>query len=546
MAREGHFFARLPIRQEALKPKAPLMTSIPTLLRHFSIKLRMIGAIAMVLALLLAVGGTGLWGMFSVQAESRQMADDAVNGLGALSVLAKSASDLRRFEKDMAMHFNHKDEAAKYRAKWDEAMKSTDANAKVVAETYGGEAGALATKMGGLYVAYGAAARPIFDKVQAGGFDSVDAVNDALTASAKTPARDAEAVFGGMQKAVAAESEKAAQRVEASSRLALIMFSVALGVACLLVMPLTLANSASITAPIEHARQVALAIAGGDLTRPVTTGGSDETAHLLRALAQMQDALRNLVGEVRQSAGSIHSASTEVASGNADLSHRTEQTASNLQQTSSSMAQLTGAVQHSADSAAQASQLADSASTVARRGGEVVAHVVTTMSEINTSSRKIGDIIGVIDGIAFQTNILALNAAVEAARAGEQGRGFAVVAGEVRSLAQRSAEAPREIKSLISSSVEKVENGTRLVQDAGATMDEIVSSVQRVTDIISAISASAVEQSSGIGQVNTAVTELDQMTQQNAALVEESAAAAESLKEQAARMSGVVGAFRIE
>jgi methyl-accepting chemotaxis protein len=522
------------------------MTSIPTLLRHFSIKLRMIGAIAMVLALLLAVGGTGLWGMFRVQAESRQMADDAVNGLGALATLTKSAGDLRRYEKDLVINSDKKEKVTEYLAKWRKSVKDTDANADVLAETYTGDVSALAKTVKAQYATYATAADTVFAKVESGGFENIAAINDALAASAKQAVHDSEVSLSQMEKAVSAQSAKASQRVEAASHLALALFSIALGIACVLVMPLTLANSASITTPVEHARQVALAIAGGDLTRPVKTDGSDETAHLLRALAQMQDALRNLVGEVRQSSGSIHSAATEVASGNTDLSARTEQTASNLQQTSSSMAQLTSAVQQSADAAAQASQLADSASSVARRGGEVVAHVVTTMSEINTSSRKIGDIIGVIDGIAFQTNILALNAAVEAARAGEQGRGFAVVAGEVRSLAQRSAEAAREIKSLISSSVEKVEAGTRLVQDAGATMDDIVSSVQRVTDIISEISASAVEQSSGIGQVNTAVTELDQMTQQNAALVEESAAAAESLKEQAARMSGVVGAFKVD
>jgi methyl-accepting chemotaxis protein len=248
---------------------------------------------------------------------------------------------------------------------------------------------------------------------------------------------------------------------------------------------------------------------------------------------------------VRHSADSIQTASAEIASGNADLSTRTEQTASNLQQTASSMSQLTGAVRQSADAAGTANQLATSAAEVAQRGGAVVGQVVSTMGEINDSSRKISDIIGTIDGIAFQTNILALNAAVEAARAGEQGRGFAVVAGEVRSLAQRSASAAREIKALIGNSVERVEAGTRLVQDAGSTMNEIVASVQRVADIIAEIGAGAGEQSQGISTINTAVNQLDQMTQQNAALVEESAAAAESLKDQAQRLSEVVATFRL-
>jgi len=267
---------------------------------------------------------------------------------------------------------------------------------------------------------------------------------------------------------------------------------------------------------------------------------------LLDSLSQMVRSLRTTVSQVRQSTDSISTASGEIATGNQDLSARTEQTASNLQQAASSMDQLTGTVKQSADSARQANQLASSAAEVAARGGSVVAQVVSTMDEINASSKKINDIIGVIDGIAFQTNILALNAAVEAARAGEQGRGFAVVASEVRSLAQRSAQAAKEIKGLIGASVERVEAGSRLVADAGQTMQEIVGSVQRVSDIIGEITAASSEQSDGIGQVNTAVTQLDQMTQQNAALVEESAAAAESLRDQAKRLASVVATFRLE
>ncbi|RVU44389.1 methyl-accepting chemotaxis protein [Rubrivivax rivuli] len=262
---------------------------------------------------------------------------------------------------------------------------------------------------------------------------------------------------------------------------------------------------------------------------------------LVSALQQIERS----ISEVRLSAESIGTAAQEIAAGNSDLSQRTEQGAGALQQTASSMVQISATVRQTADSARTADQLAQSAATVAQRGGQVVAQVVSTMEDINASSRKISDIIGTIDGIAFQTNILALNAAVEAARAGEQGRGFAVVASEVRSLAQRSAEAAREIKSLIGASVDKVESGTRLVADAGSTMTEIVASVQRVNDIISEISAAAAEQSNGLGQVNGAVADLDRMTQQNAALVEESAAAAESLKDQAGRLGGLVATFRL-
>jgi methyl-accepting chemotaxis protein len=319
------------------------------------------------------------------------------------------------------------------------------------------------------------------------------------------------------------------------------------GLVCLIGLAITAwLTGRALFRPLREVEQAMKEIAEGNLAASLPTARRDELGNMIAALAVMQQRLADLVGAVRHSAENIQVASTEVASGNQDLSVRTEQTASNLQHTASSMEQLTSTVKQSADSARQANQLATSAAEVASRGGKVVSDVVVTMEEINTSSKKIADIISVIDGIAFQTNILALNAAVEAARAGEQGRGFAVVASEVRSLAQRSADAAKEIKTLISTSVEKVESGSRLVANAGTTMEEIVNSVQRVTDVISEITAASSEQSQGITQVNSAVSELDQMTQQNAALVEQSAAAAASLKDQAIRLAQVVQAFRLQ
>ena len=301
----------------------------------------------------------------------------------------------------------------------------------------------------------------------------------------------------------------------------------------------------SVRRPIEQAVGVAERIAAGDLTCQVETGADDETGRLLRAVATMQERLRAVVAQIRESVDSIRGASADVASGNIDLSRRTETAAASLQETASSLGQLTSNVRMNAQAAAEANRLATSAAGIAQRGGDAVDAVVTTMNAIGASSKKIADITGVIDGIAFQTNILALNAAVEAARAGEQGRGFSVVAAEVRALAKRSAEAAKEIKELIAASTSSVDTGARLVADAGSTMVEVVSSVGTVTQIIGEITAASSEQASGIDHINTAIARLDNMTQQNAALVEQSSAAAESLKAQAVVLGEMVAVFRL-
>jgi methyl-accepting chemotaxis protein len=348
--------------------------------------------------------------------------------------------------------------------------------------------------------------------------------------------------FQEMQKqayavALAAANESAAQgrRIMIGSSIAALLAGIFLAVAL----------SRSITGPLRQAVASTRRIAEGDLSESIVVAGRDEAAELLVALRSMQASLGQVVAGVRSNAEGVATASAQIAQGNNDLSSRTEQQASALQQTAASMEELSSTVRQNADSAQQANQLAGSASTVAVQGGAVVGQVVETMKGIHEASRRIGDIIGTIDGIAFQTNILALNAAVEAARAGEQGRGFAVVAGEVRSLAQRSADAAKEIKGLIGDSVSRVAHGTVLVDKAGATMTEVVNSIQRVTDIMGEISAASAEQSQGVAQVGQAVAQMDQDTQRNAALVEESAAAASSLNTQAEDMVRAVSVFKL-
>ncbi|MDE2503786.1 MAG: Snf7 family protein [Burkholderiales bacterium] len=361
--------------------------------------------------------------------------------------------------------------------------------------------------------------------------------------------QDKAKIMQPVQQFLEAVNRRTQGEVEAAQRQRALWSEVAL-VATLLLCTVLLAALAwarrSIFGVFGELRGAVAAVAAGDLTaKPVARYAQDEVGEAMRAVEAMRSSLESMIGQIRSSADSIATGSAQIATGNADLSRRTEEQASNLQQTAASMEEMNSTLRNSADTARTATKLANSASQAAVKGGSVVGEVVATMDEITASSKRISDIISVIDGIAFQTNILALNAAVEAARAGEQGRGFAVVASEVRSLAQRSAEAAREIKALIGASVDKVEAGARLVGAAGSSMDDIVTQVKRVADLIAEISTATTEQTTGIGQVSQAVTQLDHVTQQNAALVEESAAAADSLGQQAARLAEVVSQFRI-
>jgi methyl-accepting chemotaxis protein len=372
---------------------------------------------------------------------------------------------------------------------------------------------------------------------------------DAQAAQAAMPA--VQTVFSELEDQMAAMSEsieKHSQQLETTAnervQQSAVWIGAALALAVALMTVASLSLARSMVLPIQHAVSVADSLAQGDLTVSISPSGNDEARHLLQSLAHMQASFASIVKEVKSNADEVASASAQIAGGNQDLSNRTEQQASALQETAATMDQLGSTVRNNADHARQANQLALGASSVAIKGGEVMGQVVTTMTGINDSSKKIAEIIGVIDGIAFQTNILALNAAVEAARAGEQGRGFAVVAGEVRNLAHRSAEAAREVKSLVNASVDRVEQGTALVGQAGHTMDEIVSAIKRVTDIVAEISAASAEQSAGIDQVGLAVSQMDQSTQRNTALIEESAAASETLKQQARQLVDAVAAFK--
>ncbi|MCA1325904.1 methyl-accepting chemotaxis protein [Herbaspirillum sp. alder98] len=495
---------------------------------------------AVILAFSVVVAGIGVWRLENVSTATREMMSAPLMTERLLADwYANLATGIRRTiaiakSTDPALGPYFAAEAAA------SSKSSGEYQKKVEALMSSPEELALFAKIGELRKVY-LSSRDEINKAKAGGnAEEADRVLEKVFVPAATAYQDAMRALVELQRAEIDATAKEIDAIAANSRLLIMVLE---GLILLLGVVSARFLTLGITRPLDAAVGISQRVAQGDLSGEVAVRSRDETGQLLHSLNTMNSNLRGIVSNVRSGTDTITTASAEIAAGNLDLSSRTEQQASSLEETASAMEELISTVRQNADNARQASQLAVSASEVAEQGGGVVSQVVQTMGSINDSSKKIVDIISVIDGIAFQTNILALNAAVEAARAGEQGRGFAVVASEVRSLAQRSASAAKEIKQLINDSVSKVDDGSRLVEQAGNTMHEVVTSVRRVTDIVAEISAASAEQTSGIEQINHAITQMDQVTQQNAALVEQAAAAAASMQNQADGLARLVSVF---
>jgi methyl-accepting chemotaxis protein-1 (serine sensor receptor) len=512
-------------------------------LSHLKISTRLVMLISVMSMLLTAIGGIGLFGISQSNAALKRVYEDRTQPMGQLSDVARL--NLRsRLAIANSLINPSADEITKN-------MAEVDANALAIGKAWDAYAATTLTTEEARLARQLVEARHQF--VQEGLHPAMAALRaNQLDEAKKLVSEKIRPLFVPVQEGVDAlmklQLDVAKQEFDAASARYNTIFMLAVSSIIAGVLLAVLFGAALIrgtSRSLRHAVDIAHGIAQGELNQTITPDGRDEVAQVLIALAQMQDNLAKVVSSVRSGSEGVATASAQIASGNHDLSARTEQQASALEQTAASMEQLSATVKQNAENAQQANQMTQAASSTALQGGEVVAQVVETMKHINDSSKRIFDIIGVIDGIAFQTNILALNAAVEAARAGEQGRGFAVVASEVRSLAGRSAEAAKEIKTLIGASVDRVAQGTALVDQAGATMGEVVTSIRRVTDIMGEISSASREQSQGVSQVGEAVTQMDQVTQQNAALVEEMAAAASSLKAQAQELVQTVAVFKL-
>jgi len=521
-----------------------MMSKIFVLMRQFTIRFRMLSAIVVVMCLLGLLGGAGMLGMFRIHNIGEQQVNQSHAGVERLGSLRYEMSLVRRHEKDMIIQYEKPEAIQQIRAKWLADMQKIEKALTELLESASDADKPRVQKAMEHMKAYRTMFGQVAGQLEASAYETATIANR-MSARAVAEFEEADKLLQQIDTSLRENARLAVEGQSAALDQTLFLFAALVAFALIVVVPLTLLNMQAICQPLEQARGLAQAIASGDLSQQMRVDGKDEVADLQRALEAMRSGLGHMVSQVRDSSESIATASREIATGNQDLSSRTEQTASNVQQTVSSISNLSGNVQHTAASAQTANQLAATASQAAQRGGSVVGQAVQSMQSISQASKKIGDIIGLIDSIAFQTNILALNAAVEAARAGEQGRGFAVVASEVRSLAQRSAAAASEIKGLIDNSVTAVDGGVRLVEEAGRAMEEIVGGVKRVSDTIGEITIASTSQSEGIGNVSQAVNEIDRMTQQNAALVEESAAAAESMREQADRLAHVVRQFRV-
>ena len=496
-----------------------------SLMRLFTIRFRMLGAIGVVLGLLGLLGGAGMLGMFRIHDMSEDFMANSFAEVSHMAELRGEMGAIRQHEKDMIIAYEKPESVKAAHTKW---LASLEQSKKVAARFLEGPqdadnaiAQAIVKRLDSYRDQFAHVAR----QLEAGGYDTATIANR-MSGKAVAEFDEADKLLKELDGVLRGEVTAAVADQTDVSNQTLWLFALAVLITVLVVVPTTLMNMLSICRPLADARRMALAIAGGDLSQHIAAEGKDEVADLQRALTDMQQGLGALVAQVRDASGSIA-------------------TASNAQEAVASLSQITSNVQQTASSSQMANQLASSASSTATRGGSVVAQAVASMHEISASSRKIGDIIGLIDSIAFQTNILALNAAVEAARAGEQGRGFAVVAGEVRALAQRSASSAREISGLIGVTVDQIASGAQQMDHAGTTIRGVVDAVERVSALVQQISSATREQSQGIAQVNEAVTQLDTVTQQNAALVEQSPAAAQGLKDGAESLGRAMDVFRL-
>jgi methyl-accepting chemotaxis protein len=552
----SHLFAKLP--WATVEPAADAEPPIQALSAVTSprrrtwvpqgISARLVLLVATSVMALVLVGGAGFWGMHRLQSENRALIDGEIAQVVRLAELGQLLAKLRQAEKDIVIEVADPRRVEEFAVRWEAAYKDatlTTADLKKAGQRGTKESMANLESIEQRATAYAKGFRDFASRAKNGEYkDSLDAADASMVF--KSSIDEAENLTRVQLDKERAQSKSRGDALEVMATVTERAILIALAIATIVSVLMGVVIVRSVRSKVASAKRIAQTIASGDLSKPVQVDGDDELAQLIRALSEMQGGLDRVVREIRDASENIHTVSAEIAMGNDHLSSRTEAQASSLEQTSNSLEGLTEKVRRNTEETERARGVVSATSTAADQGGAMVRDVVSNMGQISTASKKIGDIIGVIDGIAFQTNILALNAAVEAARAGEQGRGFAVVAGEVRTLAQRSADAAKEIKALIANSMASVEAGNKLVARTGDTINGVVERVREVSDIISGIATATSAQKRGIEEVSSAVTDIGETTQQNAALVEQSAAAAASLKLQAARLNQAVQAFRLQ